>query len=66
MLRQRGGSEPLARTTRFTGFQPGHTTSAVPDPVPNPDYHHKVLWGDEAGTVTRGLLTGLPARWNER
>jgi hypothetical protein len=39
-LRQRGGSEPLARTTRSAGFQPGHTTGAVPDPVPNPDYHH--------------------------
>jgi hypothetical protein len=36
-LRQQGGSEPLARTTRSAGFQPGHTTGAVPDPVPNPD-----------------------------
>jgi hypothetical protein len=36
-LRQRGGSEPLARTTRSASFQPGHTTGAVPDPVPNPD-----------------------------
>ena len=43
MLRQRGGSESFARTTRSAGFQPGHTTSAVPDPVLNPDYHHKVL-----------------------
>jgi hypothetical protein len=43
MLRQRGGSEPLARTTRSASFQPGHTTGAVPDPVPNPDYHHQVL-----------------------
>jgi hypothetical protein len=25
-LRQQGGSEPLARTTRSAGFQPGHTT----------------------------------------
>jgi hypothetical protein len=33
-LRQRGGSEPLARTTRPAGFQPSHTTGAVPDPVP--------------------------------
>jgi hypothetical protein len=42
-LRQRGGSESLARTTRSAGFQPGHTTGAVPDPVPNPDNYHKVL-----------------------
>jgi hypothetical protein len=60
-LRQRRGSEPLARTTRSAGFQPGHTTGAVPNPVPNPDYHHKVFGGDEAGTVARGLPTGLPA-----
>jgi hypothetical protein len=65
-LRQRGGSEPLARTTRSIGFQPGHTTGAVPDPVLNPDYHHKVLGGDEAGTVAHGLPTGLPAGWNGR
>jgi hypothetical protein len=36
-LRQRGGSEPLARTTWSAGFQPGHTMGAVPDPFPNPD-----------------------------
>jgi hypothetical protein len=42
-LQQRGGSEPLARTTRSASFQPGHTTGAVPDPVLNPDYHHQVL-----------------------
>jgi hypothetical protein len=65
-LRQRGGSEPLARTTRSAGFQPGHTTGAVPNPVPNPDYHHKVLGGDEAGTMVRGLPTCLPAGWNGR
>jgi hypothetical protein len=63
-LRQRGGSELLARTTRFASFQPGHTTGSVPDPVPNPDYHHQVLEGDKAGTVARGLPTGLPAGWN--
>jgi hypothetical protein len=40
--------------------------SAVPDPVLNPDYYHKVLGGDEAGTVAHGLPTGLPAGWNER
>jgi hypothetical protein len=66
MLRQRGGSESLARTTRSAGFQPGHTTGGVPDPVLNPDYHHKVLRGDEAGTMARGLPTGLPAGWNGR
>jgi hypothetical protein len=42
-LRQRGRSESLARTTRSAGFQPRHTTGAVPDPVLNPDYYHKVL-----------------------
>jgi hypothetical protein len=42
-LRHRGGSEPLAQTTRSASFQPGHTTGVVPDPVPNPDYHHQVL-----------------------
>jgi hypothetical protein len=50
-LRQRGGSEPLARTTWSASFQSGHTTGAVPDPVPNPDYHHQVLGGYKAGTV---------------
>jgi hypothetical protein len=63
-LRQRGGSEPLARTTRSASFQPGHTTGAVPDPIPNPDYHHQVLGGNKARTVARGLLAGLLARWN--
>jgi hypothetical protein len=53
-------------TTRSVGFQPGHTTGAVPDPVPNPDYHHKVLGGDEAGTMARGLPAGLPVGWNGR
>jgi hypothetical protein len=65
-LRQRGGSEPLARTTWSAGFQPGHTTGAVPDPVLNPDYYHKVLGGDEAGTVARRLPAGLPTGWNGR
>jgi hypothetical protein len=65
-LQQRRGLEPLVRTTRSAGFQPGHTTGAIPDPVPNPDYHHKVLGGDEAGTVARGLPTGLLAGWNRR
>jgi hypothetical protein len=39
-LRQRGGSEPLTRTTRSASFQPGHTTGAVPNPVSSPDYYH--------------------------
>jgi hypothetical protein len=65
-LRQRGGSESFARTTRSAGFQPRHTTGAVPDPVPNPDYYHKVLGGDETGTVARGLSAGLPTGWNGR
>jgi hypothetical protein len=65
-LRQRGGSESLVRTTRSVGFQPSHTTGAVPDPVPNPDYYHKVLEGDETGTVARGLSAGLPPGWNGR
>jgi hypothetical protein len=65
-LRQRGGSESLARTTRSTSFQPGHTTGVVPDPVPTPDYHHKVLGGDETGAMARGLPAGLPTGWNGR
>jgi hypothetical protein len=65
-LRQRGGSESLTRTTRSAGFQPGHTTGAVPDPVPNLDYYHKVLGGDEAGTMARRLPAGLPPGWNGR
>jgi hypothetical protein len=35
-------------------------------PVSNPDYYHKVLGGDEAGTVARGLSAGLPPGWNGR
>jgi hypothetical protein len=65
-LRQRGGSESLARTTRSAGFQPRHTTGAVLDSVPNPDYYHKVLGGDETRTVARGLPAGLPTGWNGR
>jgi hypothetical protein len=65
-LRQRGGSEPLARTTRSAGFQPGHTTGAIPDPVLNPDYHHQVLGGVKARTVARGLPVGLPTGWDGR
>jgi hypothetical protein len=65
-LRQRGGSEPLVLTTRSASFQPGHTMGTVPDPVPNPDYHHQVLGGVKAGTMARGLPTGLPAGWDGR
>jgi hypothetical protein len=65
-LRQWGGPEPLARTTWPASLQPGHTTGAVPDPVPSPDYHHQVLEGNKAGTVACRLPAGLPARWNGR
>jgi hypothetical protein len=65
-LRQRGGSEPLVRTTRSASFQPGHTTGAVPDLVPNHDYHCQVLGGVKTGTVARGLPAGLPAGWDGR
>jgi hypothetical protein len=61
---KRGGSEPLARSTRSASFQPGHMTDTVPDPVPNPDYHHQVLGGVKTGTVARGLPAGLPAGWD--
>jgi hypothetical protein len=47
-------------------FQPGHTTGVIPDPVPTPDYYHKVLGGDETGAVARGLPAGLPTGWNGR
>jgi hypothetical protein len=56
----------LARTTRSTGLQPGHPAGTVPDPVPTPDYYHKVLGGDETGIVARGLPPGLLAGWNGR
>jgi hypothetical protein len=65
-LRLRGGSEPLARTTRSASFHPGHTMGAVPDPVTKPDYHHQVLGGNKVGTVARGLPASLPAGWNGR
>jgi hypothetical protein len=41
--------ERVRRGTRSAGLQPSHTTGAVPDPVPTPDYYHKVLGGDETG-----------------
>jgi hypothetical protein len=41
-------------------------TGVVLDPVLNPDYYHKVLGGDEAGTVARGLPASLPTGWNGR
>jgi hypothetical protein len=58
--------ERVRRATRSAGLQPCHTTGAVPDPVPTPDYYHKVLGGDETGTVARGLPAGLPTGWNGR
>jgi hypothetical protein len=63
-LRQRGGPEPPTRTTQSIGFQPGHTTGAVPDPVPNPDYHHKVL-GGRRGWNCGSRTTDWPASWVE-
>jgi hypothetical protein len=35
-------------------------------PGSGPDYYHKVLGGDETGTVARGLPSGLPTGWNGR
>jgi hypothetical protein len=64
-LRQWGGSESLARTTRSAGLQPGHTTSAVPDPVLTPDYYHKVL-GGRRDRSCGSRTTGWPANWVER
>jgi hypothetical protein len=65
-LRQRGGSESLARATRSAGLQPGHPAGTVPDPFPTPSYYHKVLRGNEVGTVACGLPPGLPIGLNGR
>jgi hypothetical protein len=65
-LQQQGGLEPLAQTTWSASLQPGHTTGAVPDPVPSPNYYHQVLKGNKAGTVACGLPAGLLAGWNGR
>jgi hypothetical protein len=35
-------------------------------PGSDPDYYHKVLGGDETGTVAHGLPSGLPTGWNGR
>ena len=43
---------------RSAGLQSGHPTGAVPDPVPTPNYYHKVLGGNETETVARGLPAG--------
>jgi hypothetical protein len=64
-LRQRRGSESLARTTRSASLQPGHTTGAIPDPVPSPDYHHQVL-GGKRGRNCGLRTTGWPASWVEQ
>jgi hypothetical protein len=61
---QRGGSEPLAQTTRSASLQPSHTTGVVPDPVSGPNYHHQVLGGNKAGVVACGLPAGLPGGRN--
>jgi hypothetical protein len=45
-------------------LQPGHTTGAVPGPVPSLDYHHQVLRGDKAGVVACGLPAGVPVGRN--
>jgi hypothetical protein len=52
--------------TRSADLQPSHTTGAVLDPVPTPDYYHEVLGGDETETVAHGLPTGLSTGWNGR
>jgi hypothetical protein len=44
----------------------GPSDGRVPDPVPTPDYYHKVLGGNETGTVARGLPSGLHPGWNGR
>jgi hypothetical protein len=44
----------------------GPSDGLVPDPVPTPDYYHKVLGGNETETVARGLPSGLPTGWNGR
>jgi hypothetical protein len=55
-----GRIRALARTTWSTSLQPGHTTGAVPDPVPSPNYHHQVLGGKQGRNC--GLrTTGWPA-----
>jgi hypothetical protein len=42
-----------------------HTTGAVPDPVPDPDYHRQVLGGKQ-GRNCGSRTTGWPASWVER
>jgi hypothetical protein len=49
------------RTTRSASLQSSHTTGAVPDSVPGPDYHHQVLGGNKAGVVACGLPASMPA-----
>jgi hypothetical protein len=69
---RRGGRYDSGEDQSPSPEPPGLQVSAgpyegvVPDPVPNPDYHHQVLGGVKAGTMTRGLPTGLPAGWDGR
>jgi hypothetical protein len=51
------GPQAFSRAIRWAPF---------PTRFRPPDYYHKVLEGDETGTVARGLPSGLPTRWNGR
>src|SRR5699024_437276 len=57
-------NHPVRRPS--AGPSDGRRSRPGPDPVPTPDYYHKVLGGDETGTVARGLPSGLPTGWNGR
>jgi hypothetical protein len=64
-LRQRGGSESLARATRSAGLQPSHTTGAIPDPVPDPRLlSQNTRWKRDRNCGSR--TTVWPANWVER
>jgi hypothetical protein len=54
------------RPNRSVSLQPGHTTGAVPGPVPSPDHHHQVLRGDKAKVVACGLPASVPAERDGR
>jgi hypothetical protein len=69
------GVEDATTAGRIGVPRPNHPVrkpSAVPydgcrsRPGSDPDYYHKVLGGDETGTVARGLPAGLPTGWNGR
>jgi hypothetical protein len=64
-LRQRGGSESLARTTRSAGFQPRHTRGRRSRPGSDP----RLLSQSTQGRRDRNCgsrTTGWPANWVER